>query len=327
MPALDRLELRIHSKYSSFPASGTALGTCQRCHASAAGEMTFSSLANVLNVPGQPIRFRNDDSWRDPKFLLNLKKSLPEIFEALVAPARPGPPRAARPARWHLPCRPGSMATRARIPAVTSSCPATCRRPGGSRPLPPRAGWPLGAAAAANPAFVATFPFASPTSDPRRFPGQWADHVVAGPKGAEAYITSDNCIGCHGGLGGAPSGLTMFVPTGKAYGEGYNVSEYGEWRWSPMGLAGRDPVFHSQVESELALLDAEFPPTGPHPPRPHWSISAWAATARWASASSRSTPWPATPQGHRQAAGPQLQARVLQPHHRPHLRGPEAEGL
>ena len=124
-------------------------------------------------------------------------------------------------------------------------------------------------APAANPAFVATFPFASPTSDPRRFPGQWADHVVAGPKGAEAYITSDNCIGCHGGLGGAPSGLTMFVPTGKAYGEGYNVSEYGEWRWSPMGLAGRDPVFHSQVESELALLDAEFPPTGPRPPRLH----------------------------------------------------------
>ncbi len=27
-----------------------------------------------------------------------------------------------------------------------------------------------------------------------------------------------------------------------------------------MGLAGRDPIFHAQVESELALLDAEFPP-------------------------------------------------------------------
>ncbi len=118
---------------------------------------------------------------------------------------------------------------------------------------------PKAPAPAPNPEFVATFPFASPTTDPKRFPGQWADHVVAGPKGAEAFITSDNCLGCHGGLGGAPAGLAMFVPTGKEYGQGYNVSEYGEWRWSPMGLAGRDPVFHSQIESELALFGAEFP--------------------------------------------------------------------
>ena len=33
-----------------------------------------------------------------------------------------------------------------------------------------------------------------------------------------------------------------------------NVSPYGEWRWSPMGLAGRDPVFYSQLDSELAHL-------------------------------------------------------------------------
>jgi hypothetical protein len=33
-----------------------------------------------------------------------------------------------------------------------------------------------------------------------------------------------------------------------------NVSPYGEWRWSPMGLAGRDPVFYSQLDRELAHL-------------------------------------------------------------------------
>ena len=33
---------------------------------------------------------------------------------------------------------------------------------------------------------------------------------------------------------------------------GLNVSPYGEWRWSPMGLAGRDPVFHAQLESEMS---------------------------------------------------------------------------
>ena len=62
---------------SSFPGSGVALGTCQRCHASAAGEMTFSSLNNVQ---GQPIRFRIDDSWRDERFLSVLKVDLPDLF-------------------------------------------------------------------------------------------------------------------------------------------------------------------------------------------------------------------------------------------------------
>src|SRR5262249_57419502 len=33
-----------------------------------------------------------------------------------------------------------------------------------------------------------------------------------------------------------------------------NVSPYGEWRWSPMGLAGRDPIFFAQLDSELAYL-------------------------------------------------------------------------
>ena len=84
---------------------------------------------------------------------------------------------------------------------------------------------------------------------------QWADHVVPGADEPEQYITSDNCLGCHGGLGGAPAGVTMFVKTGPNYGDGYNVSEYGEWRWSPMGLAGRDPIFHAQLESEMATLE------------------------------------------------------------------------
>src|SRR5581483_9500041 len=35
-----------------------------------------------------------------------------------------------------------------------------------------------------------------------------------------------------------------------------NFSEYGEWRWSPMGLAGRDPIFFSQLDSEMAFADS-----------------------------------------------------------------------
>ena len=51
----------------------------------------------------------------------------------------------------------------------------------------------------------------------------------------------------------------MFLKTGSDYGDGYNVSPYGEWRWSPMGLAGRDPIFHAQLESEMAILANDFP--------------------------------------------------------------------
>ena len=97
------------------------------------------------------------------------------------------------------------------------------------------------------------------------FPSEFADHVIPGPdikKGGidnpHQYLTSDNCYGCHGGLGSAPYGLSMFVRDGDSATSGYNVSEFGEWRWSPMGLAGRDPIFHAQLESELALLYQEF---------------------------------------------------------------------
>jgi mono/diheme cytochrome c family protein/cytochrome c553 len=254
---LDSYKLKADPSESSFPGSGTALGTCQRCHASAAREMTFSSLRNIQ---GQPLRFRIDESWRDARFLTVLKEELPNLF--VTAALAGGGAATQGPALRGIG---GGLVARPEIDI--SQDPREYFISAGHRP--PRRDMQLGGmgrgmaaqASAPNPEFVTTFPFASPTSNPKEFPSQWADHVVAGPKGAEAFITSDNCLGCHGGLGGGASGLTTFVPTGKKYGQGYNLSEYGDWRWSPMGLAGRDPIFHSQVESELALLDAEFPPT------------------------------------------------------------------
>ena len=242
-----------------FPASGIALGTCQRCHASAASELNFSSLNNILGFPGQPIRFRNDDTWRNPELLSVLPKKVTTLFA--TAPGGPaaasGSPRPTSAAAFARPLR-ARTDLDARLDLQRYVMSGRHRPP--TRPLMKTTAAPAQPAVGPDPAFVATFPFASPTKSPRQFPGQWADRVVAGPGGPESYLTSDNCLGCHGGLGGAPYGLTMFVQTGSSYGDGFNLSEFGEWRWSPMGLAGRDPIFHAQIESELALLDAEFSP-------------------------------------------------------------------
>jgi hypothetical protein len=68
-------------------------------------------------------------------------------------------------------------------------------------------------------------------------------------------------MNCHAGLL-EPYGPTMFVPTGQSreYGaEGVHLSPYGEWQWTPMGLAGRDPIFYAQLESEIELCGRTLP--------------------------------------------------------------------
>ena len=67
-------------------------------------------------------------------------------------------------------------------------------------------------------------------------------------------------MSCHAGLL-EPFGPTMFFPTeGRAEyaAPGVHLSPYGEWRWTPMGLAGRDPIFFAQLESEIALMRSDF---------------------------------------------------------------------
>jgi mono/diheme cytochrome c family protein len=83
-------------------------------------------------------------------------------------------------------------------------------------------------------------------------PAETYDHIVAGPAGAEQFITSDSCMSCHSGNAWFGSKYTMILE-GESKNP-VNVSPYGEWRWSPMGLAGRDPIFFAQLDSELAYL-------------------------------------------------------------------------
>src|SRR6185436_30377 len=124
---------------------------------------------------------------------------------------------------------------------------------------------PLLPARQPDPAFLQTFTSIPgvPFSNVQTLPSETYDHVPAPPAGGR-YISSSQCMSCHGGLNG-PFGPTMFLPSPAAPPgtiAGANVSPYGEWRWSPMGLAGRDPIFFAQVESELAFLGSLPPSQG-----------------------------------------------------------------
>lgn len=111
----------------------------------------------------------------------------------------------------------------------------------------PRPGAPT-----ANAAFLATFPSIAPVPPDavRAMVPETFDRIVSPHKGPMEFLSSDQCLGCHGAVSGYSP--IMFIPVGSG---GINLSPYGEWRWSPMGLAGRDPVFYAQLESELAYIE------------------------------------------------------------------------
>jgi hypothetical protein len=104
-----------------------------------------------------------------------------------------------------------------------------------------------------NPAFTKVFAALGglPTrADFDTMPPETYDSVWAPPSEPTArsqFITSDQCLGCHSAGGtGLQYDMTQPGPGDKLI----NVSPYGTWRGSPMGLAGRDPIFFAQLASE-----------------------------------------------------------------------------
>jgi hypothetical protein len=99
---------------------------------------------------------------------------------------------------------------------------------------------------APDPAFLRLFPDVPlPKGGPLAFPGEALDHVYPGAKGPEQFVTSDQCLSCH-----AASTENMAYTFEDPKRKPVNLSPYTEWRASMMGLAGRDPIFHAQLESE-----------------------------------------------------------------------------
>jgi hypothetical protein len=84
---------------------------------------------------------------------------------------------------------------------------------------------------------------------------QALDHVVPAAQskgGPEEFLTSDQCASCHDATG-TIAGLIPNMIVGAPGPTPVNLSQYGEWRYSMMGLAGRDPIFFAQLDTESTL--------------------------------------------------------------------------
>ncbi len=105
-------------------------------------------------------------------------------------------------------------------------------------------------------------PPAAPLAPPAtlHMPSQSFDHTWipgAGPNAQSAFVTSDQCVGCHSAGG---TGLQYEMTAPSQSGKVFNLSAYGTWRTSPMGLAGRDPIFFAQLASETQTFHPAISP-------------------------------------------------------------------
>ena len=214
-----------------YPNAGYGL-YCLRCHASAEKQLTFSSLTNIEGAPGWPLQFRVDNSWRststeDPPqtcgfaqvsiidYLERPDDSLQLLEKALSNEELIEPSR--------FPTHEQNAAIREDMTAIRFS---ELHKPAAIQALPPET-------------FddILAKPAASSTPPSSKSPN---------------FVTSPQCLGCHSGLTNSSLGPSLVLVSKTS--PTINISPYGEWRWSPMGLAGRDPVFYSQLDSELAYL-------------------------------------------------------------------------
>jgi hypothetical protein len=225
-----------NSKYP-FDHAASGFGMyCIRCHASAktggeTNEYTFASLRNIEGSPGEPIAFDVDDSWRKEKKEEHGAKDGSSAQE---------------------PQEEGAAKANSGIEAVHPRCTGAAH-PDQCQPL-------------LDEAFLKVFRTIDrrPRTAIRPLPPMTRDWLPRQPLAAEraqAFVTSTQCMNCHAGLV-SPLGQAMFVDIKQADKDepgGVHLSPYGEWRWTPMGLAGRDPIFYAQLDSEIELLKKEYP--------------------------------------------------------------------
>jgi hypothetical protein len=221
-----------------WPARGTGLQAmgyglyCLNCHASAQ-QGTFADLKNIAGFPGEPNRY--------------LAQSF--VFENRLADGAVTPKgAAAEPA----PSAQFSDRARAAPERDLSFHRAVLANSARQQPLAAAQGYP--------PAFRARYPNPQPPDahSVQALPSQTYDHVwmpAEGPSARSQFLTSDQCVGCHdAGSTGLQFDMTAPAPQQQAL---LNLSPYATWRSSPMGLAGRDPIFYAQLASEVETFHPE----------------------------------------------------------------------
>jgi cytochrome c553 len=215
-----------------YPSSGYAL-YCMNCHASTAKtDLTFSAMRNIL---GDPLVFNPTL----PSKQITVGSSLRRGADAL---------RAQQTAEG----RESQQAQRKSSPSVHEKRDS---RQGADEPQPkstPRT----------KPSGNDDAEAIALNSIPKQMVMEYFDNVTQGPrpKPRDSFLTSNQCIGCHDATQNNDSQPNMIYPQIYTTPPGQNTTEldlnlspYSEWRASIMGLSGRDPIFYSQLETELAL--------------------------------------------------------------------------
>jgi hypothetical protein len=207
---------------------------CVNCHASAKDEFTFSSLNNVLGDPDTFLKFYFQDQppiAGEPKQPAAEVPSVHERLELLqdlesrIENAGP---------TWNKVPWPNPAVNRVSQPYTDYSS-EFLKTFGAHVIVPP------------GPQEITGL----------YLPPEVYDHVFSGPAGPPLFLTSDQCVGCHAaGSTGLHFDMTVQQANQPAYTQLINIAPYGEWRSSPMGLAGRDPIFFSQLETEQTVHPA-----------------------------------------------------------------------
>lgn len=203
---------------------------CVNCHGSAR-DMTFAELRNIEGHPGQPEVFLSQDFFNN-QFLGTTGGVAPADLKSADGKTPAG----------------DIHSLRANVEPVPA--PLGKARSDGHEDM-----------TAILTAFAKNgSPFDYNFTPVRQMPSQTYDNVwmpSSGPSPHSQFMTSDQCAGCHdAGSTGLQFDMTMPDPLGK---ELLNLSPYATWRSSPMGLAGRDPIFFAQLASELQTFHSEKP--------------------------------------------------------------------
>jgi hypothetical protein len=207
---------------------------CVNCHASAKDELTFSALNNVLGDPDTFVKFYFQDQppvvGAPPQPTVETL-SIHERFEPLQDLKAKAESAGLI---WNKVPWPNGQVQRLSAPH-TEYAPAFLKTFGAHIIVPPD-----------GRGITKLF-----------MPPEIYDHVPSGAEGPPLFLTSDQCVGCHAaGSTGMHYDMTLQQAEQPAYKNLLNLAPYGEWRGSPMGLAGRDPVFFAQLESEQTVHPA-----------------------------------------------------------------------